>query len=1176
MEPRQRHQPHKEMKQMRGIKPTEGFGKRDTVNGLKRSSKRAVVILCGFLFHLGFLLLLTRCTNPITKSADALFSALDSVQTNIRFVNELSDTGELNILDYLYYYNGAGVAAGDVDNNGSPDLYFVSNLGENKLYINKGSHDNAFSFKDATLKAAVKGKADFQTGVSMADVNGDGWLDIYVCAVSGFKGLKGSNELYINNGIDANGDVTFTERASEYGLDFSGFSTQAVFFDYDKDSDLDMFLLNHAVHTSRSYEPAAKRTIRDPQAGDYLFENQLVSSKEDDGTNATKFKDVTQFAGIFQASMGYGLGVSVGDFNNDGWDDIYVGNDFHEDDYYYVNNHNGTFTESLKDHFGHVSRFSMGCDAADINNDGYLDLMTLDMYPSDETVEKSSAGEDPFDIFLFKLQYGYYYQYSRNCLQLNNEGKAFSDVGIMAGVAATDWSWSTLIADYDNDGWKDIFVTNGIVRRPNDLDYIKFISNNAKRWTSDNVRELDKQAIELMPRGQVHNYFYKGTGRIRFEDKSLSWGFEKPTISNGAAYVDLDNDGDLDIVCNNINEPASLYRNESDRLFKNSFLKIRLKGEGQNTAGIGAKVILRNNGLTLFQQLMPVRGFMSSSEPVLNFGLGNVSEIDSVIVIWSDGTIQIKRDVPVNETIQMDEREAKSYKGDSGGLFFAKAIPAVEDVSDVYSLNHKHQENVYYDFYKESLIPFQLSTEGPQLAIGDVNGDHLDDFYVGGARGQAGKLFIQRSGNVFSSWESKAFEMDSVFEDNDAAFFDADNDRDLDLYVVSGGNEFEANSPYLADRLYLNDGVGNFHRELRALPTMYGNKSCVRPCDFDKDGDTDLFVGGRSLSDQYGLSPNSYLLINNGAGMFSNGTDEFAPELRKQGMITDAQWFDWDNDDKQDLIIVGDWMPILIFKNEHFKLREVKDVEGLEHSNGFWQTIEATDLDNDGDMDFLVGNLGTNSKLLKNENAALRLYVKDVDRNGDLDHILAYQLDDKWYPAASKDELGKQLPFLKKKFNDYQAFAGKSMGEIFERQELEDALVLTVNTCSSVWLENAGNARFKMHHLPEEAQMTKIFAFYNDDLDDDGDSDVLLGGNFYGASAYQGRYDASYGLMLENLGKGNLRSLKSSESGFFVSGEVRDLKSLNDGKLLLAARNGSTLKIFRRTESSENTAQKGL
>lgn len=1105
-----------------------------------------------------------------SKTEKPLFQALDSTQTGISFVNHLVPTEKLNILDYLYFYNGGGVSAGDINNDGLTDLYFVSNQGKNKLYLNKGN----FKFEDITATAGVDGFSDWQTGSTMADVNGDGWLDIYVCAVGNFRGLEGANELYINNG-----DNTFTEKAADYGLDFTGFSTQAAFFDYDHDGDLDCYLLNHAVHTSRSYDRVTARHLRHNESGDYLFENQLVSKtgKAPAGKIA-RFLNVSEKAGIFGAAMGYGLGISVADLNNDGWEDLYVSNDFHEDDYYYVNNQNGTFTESVKKAFQHTSRFSMGNDIADVNNDGFADVVTLDMYPEDETVEKSSLGEDALDVYQYKLAYGYMNQYSRNCLQISLSGKKFMEVGAMAGMAATDWSWSPLLADYDNDGIKDLFITNGIVRRPNNLDYVKFASDDSLRYALETSKSLDERATKLMPEGKVHNYLYRGTAGQRFEDKSVAWGFDKPNFANGSAYADLDNDGDLDLITNNIDDPAGLYRNDATQLFADhKHLTVKLKGDSPNTFGLGAKVILKYKdaaGLPVrqVQQLMTTRGFESSVAPELLFGLGNQPTIDSLIVIWTNQRMEVRTRVKTNQLLTLRQSEAHldgttyRYTAPDGPSLFT-------EVTTADSIPYQHHENrEYFDFVRESLMPFEVSTEGPHVTLGDVNGDGLEDMYASGAKWQSGSLLLQQPNGRFKPTVQPAFVQDSTYEDVDAAFFDADGDKDLDLYVVSGGNEFFGKMPEQFDRLYLNDGQGHFSRSLSALPPMYDNKSCVRPYDIDHDGDLDLFVGGRVVGFGYGKSPNSYLLINDGKGKFSDQTDTRSTGLRQAGMITDAVWADYDGDQDQDLILAGDWMPVRVFANNGGKFEEARSITTEETPlSGFYQRLVAADFDHDGDIDLVAANLGTNTKLRKAPDTQLRMWVKDVDNNQSAEQIIAYRRGKTWYPLAFKDELGKQMPgIINKRFTDYVSFAGKPLNDVVTDDELKGADEYTVDQFASVYLENDGG-KFTVHELPALAQVSKLFALQVMDIDHDGDLDVLGGGNFYGVSSYQGRYDASYGLVLRNdrdarTHKMQFTALSPVDCGFLLDGQVRDIQPLQtaQGQFVIVARNDAGLQVFKR------------
>ncbi len=1096
-----------------------------------------------YLILLLFPLFLFNCKSGSNEKQ--LFEKLPASTTNIDFENKLTEDDSLSILDYLYYYNGGGVAAGDINNDGKTDLYFVSNRGENKLYLN----EDAMKFKDITKQAGIAGKSNWKTGVSMADVNGDGWLDIYVSVVGNYKGLNGKNELYINN---KNG--TFTEKAAEYGLDFKGFATQASFFDYDKDGDLDCYILTHAVHSVSSYDRVSARALRDGEAGDYLMKNENG-----------KFVNVSKEAGIYGAAMGYGLGIVTADLNNDGWEDIYVSNDFHEDDYYYINQKNGTFKESVKEAFKHLSKYSMGCDVADVNNDGYLDVFTADMHPEDETVEKLSLGEDAYDIYYYKLNnFGFYNQYSRNCLQISHKGKFFSDISQIAGIASTDWSWSPIFADFDNDGVKDLFVSNGIPRRPNNMDYIKYLNGSLDSSVSHSIpvygeKINDKKAIEKMPEGKVPNYIYKGTDGWKFEDKSKVWGFDEETVSNGAIYADLDNDGDLDIITNNQNSPAAIYQNNSEKINPESkYLKVKLEGNTGNNFGIGAKVFIKNANSLQFIQQQPIRGFMSSNDPILHFGIGKISQIDSLIVIWGNGKMEVKTNVKANQTVICKQVDAQ--QDGSTFIFDRDNQPIIEEIPNL--ITQKHNENSdYIDFIREPLIPFLASTEGPKLAIGDINGDGLDDIYQCGARNKERYVLIQQANGAFKELAQPAFSLD--FEDTDAAFFDADGDKDLDLYVTTGGNEYFENMVEIKDRLYLNDGKGNFTKKEDTLPNgSYPNKSCVKPCDFDKDGDIDLFVGSHTLSSSYGIVPNSYLWVNDGKGKF---TDQTPAELKNVGMVTNATWVDLNKDGNQDLIVVGEWMGIRTFMNQNKKL--VAEKNGLENKTGFWQGLNANDFDGDGDIDLIVGNLGTNTKYIKQVNPKMRMYANDMDGNGNMEQIIAYEKNGGWYPAASRDDLARMAPgLINSRFPEYSKYAGKEIGELFTKEELngKNAHQYEVNTFESVFVENLGNGKFEVKPLPKEAQVSKIYAIKTFDVDGDKKNEILLGGNLYGVSTYQGRYDASYGLILKHT-KNGFVSMMPTSTGFILNGEVRDIQSIKTAKStqIIVARNNQTPQVFK-------------
>jgi hypothetical protein len=1092
------------------------------------------------------------------RSRNTLFIKTDAADTGIHFVNAINPNDSFNILDYIYYYNGGGVAAGDFNNDGLQDIYFTSNQGSNKLYINKGD----FQFEDITQTAGVAGTGNWKTGVTLADVNGDGWLDIYVCEVGKYKSLHGHNELFINNGPAVSSGrgqaVSFTESAAAYGLNVEGFNTQATFFDYDKDGDLDMFLVNHSVHSTESYGDARERLKHSEVSGDKLFRNDTVNGK-------IFFTEVTQQAGIYSSALGYGLNVITGDFNNDNWDDIYVSNDFHENDYYYINNRNGTFSEINQQAFGHESRFSMGSDAADINNDGWLDLVTLDMLPADEKVVKSSAADDPIDIYEYKMSRGYHHQFSRNCLQLNvGAGKKFSDIALFAGVAATDWSWSPLLADFNNDGIKDLFITNGIVKRPNDLDYLKFISNAVMRNALQNGKSADSIAIAQMPDGKVSNYMFQGTKTLKFIDQTTAWGFNEPCLSNGAAYADLDNDGDLDLIVNNINAPACIYKNQTNKQPGNNYIDIQLKADAPNVFAFGAKVIVITNGKKQLDYITAARGFQSSSATVCHFGTGAATIIDTLQIIWPDQQVQVltnvqtgrrlliqqHNDVPNSRVLMPDSTQARQRQ-----LFI--------NITDSIKLDYRHVENNFVDFNSQHLIPHELSTQGPKLAVADVNGDGLDDFFVGGAAGQPGRLFQQTKSGKFISTNDAVFLADAASEDVNAVFFDADGDKDADLYVVSGGNEFAVNSPSLADRLYLNDGKGNFKKSPH-LPFIPESKAAVAVADFDKDGDEDIFIGGRLVPGRYGEIPQSYLLINDGRGIFSKANEKTAPGLLHAGMVTDALWADMDHDGWKDLVLAGEWMPVTIFKNKNGTLHNATAAFNLTNTTGLWTALLAIDPDNDGYPDLLAGNRGENSKLTASEQFPLLLYAGDFDQNGDMDQVLAVQKNKRYFPFTGKEELEKQLPvIIRKKYPDYKSMAAQTVEEIFGAR-LASLQKLSANTLSSIVIHNH-KGTLKPAPLPEPVQWAPVFAFAAADCNGDHKTDVIAVGNFYGVTPFEGRYDAGLGnVLLKN--DSAFTVLPAWQSGLMAAGDVRDIKplrSVNKRIVFVIARNNNTLLFYR-------------
>lgn len=1083
---------------------------------------------------------LFSCHTAENKGKDSLFLLTDPQQTGIRFQNNIVDTAGFNILDYLYYYNGGGVAIGDVNNDGWADVYFSSNQGSNKLYLNKGN----WQFEDITEKAGVSGAGNWKTGVTMADVNGDGWLDIYLSEVGNYKSLKGRNELFINKG-----DGTFSEKAAEYGLDITGFNTQAVFFDYDRDGDLDVFIVNHSVHSTETYGDSSLRSRTNPFSGDRLFRNDRVNGK-------IFFTDVTAGSGIYNSVIGYGLNAMAADLDQDGWTDLYVSNDFHENDYYYHNNGNGTFTEINRQAFGHESRFSMGSDIADINNDGWPDIMTLDMLPSSEALLKTAMGDDPPDIYQFKHDLGYHHQFSRNCLQLNTgRGKKFTDIALYAGVAATDWSWSPLLADFDNDGIKDLFISNGIVRRPNDLDFLKF---NSRTADMEPGRAADVRAILRMPEGKVSNVIYKGTDSLRFLDNTLQWGLDQVSLSNGAATADLDNDGDLDLVVNNINQPAFVYQNQSSKRNNNHWLEIKLEGDSNNRSGIGAKVWLLYRDQRQLLLNTGTKGFQSSSLHYLHAGLGADSVVSRVVVQWPDGSSQEVSPVRSNQllTIRKD-RSAKPVATD--GLFAPVAPSLLDDISNSIGIPFIHKENIFSDFSVQPLIPHELSTRGPRIAVADINGDQLDDFFVGGSSAQAGQLFVQKADGRFISTNQSLFQLNWSSEDVDALFFDADHDGDQDLYVVSGGNQYSKGSPELQDRLYINDGKGNFVLS-KNLPVITENKSCVAAADIDLDGDMDLFVAATAPQGKYGEMPSSYLLINENGKFTIAGTTQFG--LAKPGMITGCAFIDYDQDHDPDLLLVGEWMSPVILENNKGRFDLPAKPIG---QSGWWQSVLVTDINADGYPDFVAGNWGLNSKLYARPDAPLKMYEFDYDKNGTNELVVAYNRDGKYYPFLGKDEIEKQIPAIRKKYLQYHDFAGKTVEEAFGKP-LAQARVFEAATLSSAIFINDRKGNFVADRLPFPSQLAPVFGLFAGDLNNDGKTDLLTGGNFSGVLPFEGNYDGSTPTLLLGNGKGQFSYHLQPEPALLIDGEVRDIKQIHLGKTrtaLIISRNNAPLVILQ-------------
>jgi hypothetical protein len=1078
------------------------------------------------------------------NKSQTLFTKLESEVTGINFVNAIENQKDINIFKYRNFYNGGGVAMGDINNDGLTDIFLTANLSKNKLFLNTGD----FKFKDITSSAQVGGTNVWSTGVVMVDINADGWLDIYVCNAGNVDGDNLKNELYINNK-----DLTFTEQADAYNLADNGLTTHAAFFDYDKDGDLDAYILNNSFIPVNSLNYSNKRELRDQDwdvpellkgGGDKLLRN-------DNG----KFIDVSEEAGIYGSLIGFGLGVTVGDVNNDNYPDIYISNDFYERDYLYINNKNGTFTESIKDWTNHISQSSMGADMSDINNDGFPDIFVTDMLPENDKRLKETTAFENFDLYDRKKKLDFYNQYMQNTLQLNLGNKSFADVAHFSGISKTDWSWGALLFDMNNDGYKDIFVCNGIYNDLTNQDFMNFFANDIiQNMVVDGKKEEVQDVVSKMPSTPVSNYAFKNNGDLNFTNSTKEWGFDTPSFSNGAAYADLDNDGDLDFVINNVNQDVFVYKNNTNEQTNNNYIKVKLEGSNLNTFGVGSVIKIYSQNEIILQEVIPSRGFQSSTDYIQTIGLGSKT-IDSLIVMWPDDSHQTITSPKTNSVLALKQTNAiKQYLNKSSiknTLFTEK--PSNFDI---------HIENNHIDFNYEGLIQKMLSKEGPTIAIADINNDAMEDIFIGGAKDQEAQIYIQTSSGSFNKITQLAFQKDFAFEDTASSFFDVDNDGDLDLMVGTGGNEIEFKQQYNT-RIYLNNGKGQFVKSQTKIPSTFNNTSVIAPFDFDNDGDMDVFIGSRSVPAVYGINPTHQLIENDGKGNFKDITESKAYNFKDLGLVTSAQWTDIDQDGKADLIIVGDWMAPTIFKNSGKRLTPIST--GLDDLKGWWNAIKVVDVNNDGKLDIILGNRGNNTPYKVEKGKPIKMYVNDFDDNGTIEQIMTQTIEGKDVPMILKNELTSQLSSLKKQNLKYSDYATRSIDQLFPESILSQSIVREVNEANSLVAINNGDLTFNYIVLPKEVQFSSVNAICVKDINNDSNLDLILGGNDYNFKPQYSRLDANYGSLLLGDGTGNFKWVNYNESGFFVKGEIKSITPiiLNNQQNILIGVNNEQPKLFK-------------